>query len=59
MRIIKKKIADYRLNGLARRFLTSSMLKSDGSIHKNTCGTPQGGVVSPIPANIYLNVVVD
>jgi group II intron reverse transcriptase/maturase len=59
MRIIKKKIADCRLNGLIRRFLTSSTLKSDGSLHKNTCGTPQGGVMSPILANIYLNEVVD
>jgi retron-type reverse transcriptase len=59
MRIVKKKIADYRFNGLVRRFLTSSTLKSDGSIHKNSCGTPQGGLMSPILANIYLNEVVD
>ena len=59
MRMVKKKIADYRFNGLVRRFLKSSTLKSDGSLHKNTCGTPQGGVMSPILANIYLNEVVD
>ena len=59
MSIVKKRIADYRFNGLVRRFLTSSTLKSDGSIHKNDCGTPQGGVMSPILANIYLNEVVD
>jgi len=59
MRIVKKKTHDYRFNGLVRRFLTSSTLKSDGSIHKNNCGTPQGGVMSPILANIYLNEVVD
>ena len=59
MSIVKKKIADYRFNGLVRRFLKSSTLKSDGSLHKNSCGTPQGGVMSPILANIYLNEVVD
>jgi len=59
MNIIKKKITDYRFNGLVRRFLKSSTLKSDGTIHKNDCGTPQGGVMSPILANIYLNEVVD
>ena len=59
MSIVKKKIADYRFNGLVRRFLKSSTLKSDGIIHKNSCGTPQGGVMSPILANIYLNEVVD
>jgi len=59
MSIIKKKIADYRFNGLVRRFLKSSTLKSDGTIVTNSCGTPQGGVMSPILANIYLNEVVD
>lgn len=59
MSIVKKKIADYRFNGLVRRFLKSSTLKSDGATIKNSCGTPQGGVMSPILANIYLNEVVD
>jgi len=59
MRIVKKRIADYRFNGLVRRFLKSSTLKSDNTIHKNSCGTPQGGLMSPILANIYLNEVVD
>jgi len=58
MKIVRKRIADYRLNGLIRRFLKSSTLKSDGTIHNNSCGTPQGGVMSPILANIYLNEVV-
>ena len=59
MSIVKKRITDYRFNGLIRRFLTSSTLKSDESLHKNDCGTPQGGVMSPILANIYLHEVVD
>ncbi len=59
MKIVQKRIADYRFNGLIRRFLKSSTLKSDGTIVTNSCGTPQGGVMSPILANIYLNEVVD
>jgi RNA-directed DNA polymerase len=59
MSIVKKRITDYRFNALVRRFLQSCTLKSDGSIHKNSCGTPQGGLMSPILANIYLDVVVD
>lgn len=47
MKIVQKRIADYRLNGLIRRFLKSSTLKSDGTIVTNSCGTPQGGVMSP------------
>ena len=38
MRMVKKKIADYRFNGLVRRFLKSSTVKSDGSLQKNNCG---------------------
>ena len=59
MSIVKKKITDFRFNGLVRRFLKASTLKSDGTVYKNNCGTPQGGVMSPILANIYLNEVVD
>lgn len=59
MSIVKKRIADYRFNGLVRRFLQSCTLKSNNEIHKNSCGTPQGGLMSPILANIYLDEVVD
>jgi len=59
MSVVKKKITDYRFNGLVRRFLQSCTLKSNNEVHKNSCGTPQGGLMSPILANIYLNEVVD
>ena len=59
MDIVKKRITDYRFNGVIRRFLKSSTLKCNNTLQVNSCGTPQGGVMSPILANIYLNEVVD
>lgn len=59
MGILKKKITDYKLRGLIRRFLKSSTIKSNGVEEITVCGTPQGGLMSPILANIYLNEVVD
>ncbi len=58
MKITEKKVKDYKFLGLIRRFLKSQTLVN-GKISKTTCGTPQGGLMSPILANIYLNEVVD
>ena len=44
----------------AERFLKAAVQLPDGSIHKNTIkGTPQGGVISPLLANIFLDLVFD
>jgi len=59
MRIVKKKIKDVKFLGLIRKFLKSKTINNNGLIEKTTCGTPQGGLMSPILANIYLNEVVD
>ena len=58
MRMLEKKITDYKFLGLVRRFLKSPTLV-EGKRNTTTCGTPQGGLMSPILANIYLNEVVD
>lgn len=42
------------------RFLKADVQLPDGSIRKNTRkGTPQGGVISPLLANIYMDIVLD
>ncbi len=42
------------------RFLKVDIQLPDGSIQKNTeKGTPQGGVISPLLANIFMDVVFD
>jgi RNA-directed DNA polymerase len=41
------------------RWLNAEMQMPDGSIVKRTCGTPQGGVISPILSNLFLHYVFD
>jgi group II intron reverse transcriptase/maturase len=59
MKILNKKIADQRFLGLIRRLLVGEIQKSDGTKIPTEVGTPQGGISSPILANIYLNEVLD
>jgi group II intron reverse transcriptase/maturase len=47
-------IADGNILGLIRRFLKSGVME-EGILKPTTKGTPQGGVISPLLANITLN----
>ncbi len=54
LKILKKKIDDGRFLELIRRFLKAGYMEY--GMRRNTItGTPQGGIISPILANIYLN----
>lgn len=59
IRVLQKRIADKRLIGLVWRLLGSDVLKSTGELGRTVVGTPQGGIASPVLANIYLNEVLD
>lgn len=41
------------------RWLKAPMQQKDGTITPRTCGTPQGGVVSPVLSNLFLHYVFD
>ena len=41
------------------RWLKASIVNEDGSIIYPQSGTPQGGVISPLLANLYLHIVFD
>ena len=41
------------------RWLKAGIIKVDGSYIDRTTGTPQGGVISPLLANIFLHVAFD
>ncbi len=45
--------------GLVRAFLKADILGEDGELQDNDAGTPQGGIVSPLLANIALTVLDD
>ena len=41
------------------RWLKAPFQKDDGTLVERTKGTPQGGVVSPVLANLFLHYVFD
>lgn len=54
IQILRKRIRDEKFLRLVRKFLNSGYIFENAQ-YKTYAGTPQGGVVSPILANIYLN----
>jgi RNA-directed DNA polymerase len=54
LKLLKKRIADRKLVSMIRRFLKAGY-KENGCMYKPDVGTPQGGVLSPLLANIYLH----
>jgi len=54
-----KRIDDKPMLKLIRRWLKAGILEIDGQVLHPITGTPQGGIVSPILANIYLHYVLD
>ncbi|KAA6325128.1 Group II intron-encoded protein LtrA [termite gut metagenome] len=51
---LKERITDERFIRLIRKFLNAGYVE-DWKFHKTYSGTPQGGIISPILANIYLD----
>ncbi|WP_438939903.1 reverse transcriptase domain-containing protein [Chitinophaga hostae] len=54
--ILRERIEDERFLRLVRKFLRAGYVE-DWVFHKTYSGTPQGGIVSPILANIYLDML--
>lgn len=52
--ILKERIADERFIRLVRKFLKAGYIEK-WQYHNTYSGTPQGGIISPILANIYLD----
>ncbi|NVK94985.1 group II intron reverse transcriptase/maturase [Bacteroides sp. L10-4] len=54
IKILEKRIGDCRFIRLIRKFLNAGYIE-DWQYFKSYDGTPQGGIISPILANIYLD----
>lgn len=57
-RCLEERITDSNLICLVKRFLKAGYVE-EGKEIATTVGTPQGGVISPLLANIYLHYVLD
>jgi RNA-directed DNA polymerase len=58
LRFIEHRIADRRILRLIRKWLKAGV-SEDGTWSETTVGTPQGAVISPLLANVYLHYVLD
>jgi group II intron reverse transcriptase/maturase len=58
MKFIEHRIADRRILRLIRKWLRAGVSDA-GEWSRTTVGTPQGAVISPLLANIYLHYVLD
>jgi hypothetical protein len=52
---VRIRIGDKRVLGLVKAFLTAGILSEDGTARATITGTPQGGILSPLLANIALS----
>lgn len=53
--VLRKKIKDERFLNLIRKILNAGYMDLEKIRHDSLAGTPQGGIASPILANIYLH----
>jgi RNA-directed DNA polymerase len=57
--MLEQRIEDQAFIRLINKWLRAGILEEDGKVIHPQTGTPQGGVISPILANIYLHDVLD
>jgi group II intron reverse transcriptase/maturase len=56
MSLVERRISDRRVLKLIRQWLTGGVVE-EGCWQPTEIGSPQGGVISPLLANIYLHVI--
>ena len=59
MKMLEQRVSDKAFLGLIRKWLKAGILEKDGNVVNPESGTPQGGIISPVLANIYLHYALD
>jgi group II intron reverse transcriptase/maturase len=59
IRMLEERINDRALLRLIQKWLKAGILDTSGEVIHPATGTPQGGIVSPILANVYLHYALD
>jgi RNA-directed DNA polymerase len=59
MERLRARVGDKRVLGLVKAFLKAGVLSEDGIQRDTDTGTPQGGILSPLLANVALSVLDD
>ncbi|MGY4954851.1 group II intron reverse transcriptase/maturase [Streptomyces nigrescens] len=54
---IRERVGDKRVLALVKAFLKAGILTEDGALAETRAGTPQGGILSPVIANVALSVL--
>jgi RNA-directed DNA polymerase len=54
---VRRRVKDKRVLGLVKAFLKAGILTELGEVEDSHTGTPQGGILSPLLANIALHVL--
>lgn len=59
IKMLEQRVDDKAFIGLIKKWLKAGVLEPDGKVINPVTGCPQGGIISPILANIYLHYVLD
>jgi len=59
LKMLAERIDDKALLWLIKKWLKAGVLDTDGKVLHPVTGTPQGGIISPILANVYLHYALD
>ncbi len=59
LEMLKQRINDGAFLNLIGKWLKAGVMEKDGRVIHPDTGTPQGGVISPVLANVYLHYAID